>query len=201
MTAGPGIAVVLGDVTGDEGRAVLREYFHDIVARYHGHPAGEAEITALMAADPSDRLAPPHGFLLVARRTGPDGTDRAVGCAGLALLDGGIGEVKRVFVRPEARGQGLGARLMTELERLAVAHGRHTLRLDTRADLVEARRLYLRLGYQEVPAFSTGPYCDHWYAKSLEPAPPTRARPGPGRPTIGPPGPAPSSPAGPGRVG
>lgn len=161
--------LALVDVTGAEGRSVLREYFHDIVARYHGRPADDDEITALMAQDPSDRLAPPHGLFLVARRPTAAGVPEVVGCAGLALLDGGIGEVKRVFVRPQARGKGIGARLMTGLETLARTHGRHTLRLDTRADLVEARQLYLRLGYREVPAFSEGPYCDHWYAKSLGP--------------------------------
>ena len=42
------------------------------------------------------------------------------------------------------------------------------LRLDTRSDLVEARGLYKRLGYQEVPAFNAGPYADHWFAKTFD---------------------------------
>jgi hypothetical protein len=42
-----------------------------------------------------------------------------------------------------------------------------TLRLDTRSDLTEARRLYARHGYREVPAFSQGPYADHWFEKTL----------------------------------
>jgi hypothetical protein len=41
------------------------------------------------------------------------------------------------------------------------------LRLDTRHDLVEARRLYATLGYQEVPAFNDGQYAEHWLAKPL----------------------------------
>ena len=56
---------------------------------------------------------------------------------------------------PPARRRGLGATLMTEVERLARRHGVRTLRLDTRADLVEARRLYSQLGFGEVPAFKT----------------------------------------------
>lgn len=58
---------------------------------------------------------------------------------------------------------------MSEVERHAHAHDLTLLRLDTRADLVEARALYAALGYQEVPAFNTGPYADaeHWFAKSL----------------------------------
>jgi 4-hydroxy-4-methyl-2-oxoglutarate aldolase len=42
-----------------------------------------------------------------------------------------------------------------------------TLRLDTRADLTEARRLYTRHGYREVAPFNDGPYADHWFAKTL----------------------------------
>lgn len=51
----------------------------------------------------------------------------------------------------DANCRGLGARFVRELERLAREHAHTTLRLDTRSDLVEARRLYARLGYQEVP--------------------------------------------------
>ncbi len=41
------------------------------------------------------------------------------------------------------------------------------LRLDTRADLLEARRLYARHGYREAPPFSRRPYADYWYEKAL----------------------------------
>jgi hypothetical protein len=41
------------------------------------------------------------------------------------------------------------------------------LRLETRHDLVESRRLYAALGYEEVPAFNHGRYAEHWFAKSL----------------------------------
>jgi hypothetical protein len=62
---------------------------------------------------------------------------------------------------------GPGRTLVTEVERLAREHGARTLRLDTRADLVEARRLYSRLGFAEVPAFNRGRYAEHWFAKML----------------------------------
>ena len=41
------------------------------------------------------------------------------------------------------------------------------LQLDTRHDLVEARRLYARHGYHEVPAFNAEPFAEHWLAKDL----------------------------------
>lgn len=46
-------------------------------------------------------------------------------------------------------------------------HNVSLLRLDTRADLVEARGLYAALGYREVSAFNSGPYAEHWFAKKL----------------------------------
>lgn len=50
---------------------------------------------------------------------------------------------------------------MGDIERLADQHGRSRLGLDTRSDLVEARRLYERLGYREVPPFNAGRYAEH----------------------------------------
>ena len=76
--------------------------------------------------------------------------------------------MKRLFVAPAARGRGLGTRLMGELERIAREHGVSVLRLDTRHDLVESRRLYAALGYTKVPAFNDGQYAEHWLAKPLE---------------------------------
>ena len=75
--------------------------------------------------------------------------------------------MKRLFVAPAARGCGRGARLMGELEGLAREYGLSVLRLDTRHDLVESRRLYATLGYEEVPAFNEGRYAEHWLAKPL----------------------------------
>lgn len=39
--------------------------------------------------------------------------------------------------------------------------------LDTRLDLIEARKLYIRHGYAEIPAYSAGPYAQIWYGKDL----------------------------------
>lgn len=77
----------------------------------------------------------------------------------------------KVYVSPDGRGRGLGPRLVEEVERHAADHGCTTVRLDTRSDLVEARRLYARLGYVEVDPFNAGPYADHWLAKDLPPRP------------------------------
>jgi GNAT superfamily N-acetyltransferase len=144
-----------------EGRAVLRDYFRDIVSRSHAREATDGEVDAEMCDDPSDDLCPPGGLLLVASR----GTT-VIGCAGLRLLGGGLGEVTRVFVEPAARGAGVGGLLMHAVEDAARDRGLSRVRLDTRSDLTEARRLYARNGYQPVAPFNDG-WADLWFEKSL----------------------------------
>jgi GNAT superfamily N-acetyltransferase len=141
---------------------ILRSYIDDVASRYYGRQATDEEIDASLREDPSIDLALPSGVFLVAHKG-----EVLLGCAGLRMLPERVGEVKRLFVAPAARGIGLGARLMGELERIARGHGVSVLRLDTRHDLVEARRLYATLGYQEVPAFNDGQYAEHWLAKPL----------------------------------
>lgn len=156
---------VLIEVVAPDGSAasqILRSYIDDVAGRYYGRHATDEEIDSALREDPSIDLQLPSGVFLVARQR-----DAVLGCAGLRLLPERVGEVKRLFVTPLARGIGLGARLMGELERLARGHGLSVLRLDTRHDLVESRRLYATLGYQEVPAFNDGQYAEHWLAKPV----------------------------------
>ena len=89
------------------------------------------------------------------------------GCAGLRLIGPGIAELTRMFVHPRARRTGGGHALLAAAEDAARDLGSHTMRLDTRADLIEARALYTAHGYAEIPAYSHGPYADHWYEKHL----------------------------------
>ena len=64
----------------------------------------------------------------------------------------------------DTRGHAAGDNLLQAVARRLDVR---TLRLDTRHDLVEARSLYVALGYLEVPAFNAGPYAEHWFAKPL----------------------------------
>ena len=143
------------------GRAVLRDYFRDIASRSYGREATDGEVDAEMRADPSDDLCPPGGLLLAARR----GT-AVIGCVGLRLLPAGLGEVTRVFVEPAARGGGVGGLLMRAVEDAARDRGPTRVRLDTRSDLTQARRLYARNGYQPTAPFNEG-WADLWFEKSL----------------------------------
>ncbi|MER6116041.1 GNAT family N-acetyltransferase [Streptomyces sp. NPDC001743] len=145
-----------------DAAALRRDYYDEVASRYWGRPATAEEIDEGLTDDGSEQLAPPAGEFVVGRFEG-----RAAACAGLILLDAGVAELTRVYVRPEARGTGGGGLLLTAVESLASALGVRQIRLDTRHDLVEARGLYAKHGYREVPAFHRRPYAEHWFAKEL----------------------------------
>ncbi len=75
-----------------------------------------------------------------------------------------------MWVAPEARGLGLGRRLLRELERLALDRGATLVRLETNRSLTEAIALYRASGYREVEAFNDERYAHHWFEKRLAPA-------------------------------
>jgi GNAT superfamily N-acetyltransferase len=145
-----------------QARRILRCYFDDVVGRYHGRQTTDEEIDSAIGDDPSDDLSPPSGLLLVAHEHG-----EVLGCAGLRLLRRGVGEVTRLFVVSSARQAGLGARLVNEIETHARNLGMREMRLATRRDLVEAQRLYARMGYEKTTPFNDEPYADVWLRKRL----------------------------------
>ncbi|MBQ0906127.1 GNAT family N-acetyltransferase [Micromonospora sp. U21] len=133
----------------------------EMVVRYHRRPALPGEVDEALAELPSDDLTDPTGLLLLAHRGGD-----LAGCAGLRWQPDWA-ELTRVFIRPAHRGTGGGAVLLAAVEQQARTVGVDRIRLDTRNDLVEARALYARHGYVEIPAFSHGPYAEHWFEKRL----------------------------------
>jgi GNAT superfamily N-acetyltransferase len=78
--------------------------------------------------------------------------DRIVGHAALRPFGDAL-EVKRVYVHPDYRGQGLSKKLMLELEAIANERGVGRLVLQTGARQLEAIALYERLGYVSIPLF------------------------------------------------
>jgi GNAT superfamily N-acetyltransferase len=95
-----------------------------------------------------DRLEGGRGFFVVARLDG-----HAVGCGAVRVLEPGVGEVKRMFVRPETRRRGVAQAVLAKLETTAREMGMHTLRLETGTRQPEANALYERQGYQRIPCF------------------------------------------------
>ncbi|MEW2087685.1 GNAT family N-acetyltransferase [Streptomyces sp. NPDC006682] len=145
-----------------EATVLRRDYYDEVASRYWGRPATPAEIDDGLRDDGVERLAPPTGEFLVGRYEGEPAS-----CAGLRLVDAVTAELTRVFVRPAFRSTGGGGLLLAGIESAARAYGVRSIRLDTRDDLVEARGLYAKHGYREVPEFNQGPYAEHWLAKEL----------------------------------
>ncbi|GAA3338468.1 hypothetical protein GCM10020358_18660 [Amorphoplanes nipponensis] len=85
------------------------------------------------------------------------------------MLDDDRAELTRVYVRPRFRGSGGARSLLAALEDEAREMGATEMVLNTRLDLIEARSLYSRVGYVEIPAYCTGPYMEVWYGKRLGP--------------------------------
>jgi GNAT superfamily N-acetyltransferase len=166
MTTGQTWTVDLAPVDSAEALGLLREYLVDVADRYYqrheGRDSTPAEIEEALAAEPSDHLAPPTGVFLIGRRGGVP-----AGCAGLKVVDATTVELTRVFVRQEYRGTGGGTRLVEAVEAAARDLGAERIRLDTRLDLTEARALYLKRGYVEVPPYSGGQFAEVWYRKEL----------------------------------
>lgn len=149
-----------------DATALRRAYYAEVAGRYWERSVTEAEVDQGMVDDPADGLVPPTGQFVVGRLDG-----RPLACAGIRLLDPDTAELTRVYVDRRARGTGGGAALLAALEEAARGLGAVRMRLDTRTDLVEARALYARHGYREIPAYNSGPYAQHWFEKALEPAP------------------------------
>ncbi|MEU9857520.1 GNAT family N-acetyltransferase [Streptomyces sp. NPDC047974] len=145
-----------------DATALRRDYYGDVAGRYFGRVLTEDEYDDDMIDDGLDLLAPPAGQFLVGRYDG-----KAAACGGLVLLDAGRAELTRVYVRPAFRGLGGADLLMGGLEEAARALGARRVVLNTRLDLVEARALYVRHGYGEIPAYCSGPYMEIWYGKEL----------------------------------
>jgi putative acetyltransferase len=98
-------------------------------------------------------FAAPGGHFVVAYDDG-----RAVACGGLARYGEREGEIRRMYVAPEARGRGLGKGVLAALEDAARALGYEALRLETGDLQPEAIGLYERAGYGRIPCY--GPYVD-----------------------------------------
>jgi ribosomal protein S18 acetylase RimI-like enzyme len=127
-------------------RALLREYEAGLGVDlcFQGF---EAELAGLPG-----RYAPPAGRILLAWSGG-----EAVGCVALRPLDGGACEMKRLYVRPEARGGRFGRQLAERVISEARAAGYSRICLDTLPSMAAAQRLYEALGFEPTEPYVFNP--------------------------------------------
>lgn len=145
------ISVAPEEFDAPDSRALRDELGADLMERY----AADAEPGVKPTAWDVD-------VFLVAR----DGHGRAVGCGALRELGDDAGEIKRMYVRPHARGAGVSRLLLAALEQQARARGHGVVRLETGIRQPEAMALYASAGYREIEGF--GVYAGHAASRCFE---------------------------------
>jgi putative acetyltransferase len=141
----PTISVARAELHDETSRALIGVLNDELRAIY---PQPGATHFSL---DP-EQVAEGRGVFLIISQDG-----RPVGCGALRLLDPETAELKRMYVSPEVRGQGLGRRLVAELESQARALGVRRLVLETGVLQAAALALYQANGFQPIPLY--GEYC------------------------------------------
>ena len=150
------IEIVAVDPEHADARQCLRAYFAELERR----SGVEFDPSTGSTAEPHE-LRPPAGEMLVAYL-------RAEPVAFGAVKHGeATTDIKRMWVADDARGLGLGRRLLGELEARAARAGSSVARLETNRALTEAIALYRSAGYREVAAFNDEPFAHHWFEKPL----------------------------------
>lgn len=148
-------------VTDAAAHALLAEYFD---SRRASFPASQGEYTTTFP-NPAHFVTPEGVFLVVESEI--DGTIEDVGCGGIRRVDDRTYEVKHLWVQPRTRGQGLGRRLLTELEQRASDLGATRVVLDTNASQAAAAQLYRSAGYEEIEPYNSNPNATHWFGKTI----------------------------------
>jgi GNAT superfamily N-acetyltransferase len=114
-----------------------------------------------------DTFSPPQGRLLLARQG-----DEIAGCACLRKIGEGTAEIKRMYVRPEHRGKGLGRALLEALILEARQAGYARIRLDSVRFMREAQALYTAQGFQPIEPYAESEipaeFHSHWVFMELD---------------------------------
>lgn len=144
------LSVVQADSVGqiEETRELFREY-----SAWLGVNLCFQNFEKELAELPGEYV-PPGGRLLLAIEN-----DQVAGCVALRQIGAGKGEMKRLYVRPEFRGKGLGRTLTEAIIEAARAIGYRRLRLDTLPGRMDqAIAMYRSLGFKDIERYYDNPY-------------------------------------------
>jgi GNAT superfamily N-acetyltransferase len=147
----------LVDPLGDLASQLLLRYYDELRERFpDGFDPGEEATQQLGSFDA------PSGTFLVAFSDGD-----AVACGAIRCLSGDTAELKRMWVRPDVRGRGVGRSLLDTLEEAGRVMGYRRLRLDTSAHLPEAVALYRSASFNQIPDYNGNADAAFWFEKTL----------------------------------
>jgi len=145
-------AMKLKQVQSNEDVQEARQLFEDYAA-WLGFSLCFQNFDKELAELPGD-YSPPNGRLLLAVEN-----HQVAGCVGLRKIGEGTGEMKRLYVRPEFRGKGLGRRLTETIIEAARELGYQRLRLDTLpGKMDQAIAMYRSLGFEDIERYYNNPY-------------------------------------------
>ena len=132
-------------------RELFREYLEWVLARLSEEYGITVDVESPLEQSMAmlDEFVPPHGRLLLAS----EGT-RAAGIACMRRLRDDIVEIKRMYVRPEFRGKGIGRAMLDALLADAWEMGHTTVRLDSGRFMEAAQALYRSAGFHEIKSYA-----------------------------------------------
>lgn len=157
LLTAPGVEINPVDPEHRDARYCLSEY----VAELNRRSARGFDPSVGATALPRE-VRPPAGQFFVAYLHG-----EPIGCGAVKHHADAPAEIKRMWIAPQARGLGLGRRLLETLETCALAGGARIAHIETSSVLPEALSLYRSTGWNEVPRFNDEPFADHWLEKTL----------------------------------
>jgi len=142
------------EVTSSEGYAVAAQLFKEYAIEI-GIDLGFQHFDEELASLAIQYSRPEGGIFLIynEKQTGQ-------GCIGVRKLGNGIFELKRMYVRKEARGSGMGKELLQRAIALGVELGYYKMRLDTLSSMENAIHLYEAAGFYEIAPYRYNPFAD-----------------------------------------
>ncbi len=131
-------------------RQLFAEYLESVNSMLRHEYGLEVDITSMLEDDMTvtGPFFRPGACLLLAEVDG-----RVAGCACMRQIGGDAGEIKRMYVRPALRGQGIGRALLESALERARQAGLTTMRLDSAGFMKEAQTLYRSVGFRQIEAY------------------------------------------------